>query len=96
VRILKYLLLLIVVAGGVSFAWLNAQPVSFNYYAGTAQIRLSLVLVLFLIGGWLLGIFSMLRSYLSLRRRLARVQRKLTVAEKEIGNLRSLPIKHGH
>ncbi len=94
-RILKYLLVLVVVAGGVSFAWLNAQPVAFNYYAGVVHVRLSLLLICFLVGGWILGILSMLRSHLSLRRRLAHAQRKLSVAEKEIGNLRSLPIKHG-
>jgi len=95
VRILKALIVLCVVVAGVSFAWLNAQPVPFNYYVGTVETRLALLLVGFLAGGWVLGVLSMVRSVISLRRRLARADHELKLSRREVGNLRNLPLRDG-
>ena len=94
-RILKALIVLCVVVAGVSFAWLNAQPVPFNYYVGTVETRLALLLVGFLAGGWVLGVLSMVRSVISLRRRLARADHELKLSRREVGNLRNLPLRDG-
>jgi len=95
VRILKALIVLFVVVAGVSFAWLNAQPVPFNYYVGHVETRLALLLVGFLVGGWVLGVLSMVRSVISLRRRLARADHELKLSRREVGNLRNLPLRDG-
>lgn len=94
-RIVKALIVLVVVAAGVSFAWLNAQPVPFNYYVGTLETRLALLLVGFLAAGWVLGVLTMVRSLVSLRRRLARSEHELKLSRREIGNLRNLPLRDG-
>ena len=94
-RIVKALILLFVVLAGVSFAWLNAQPVPFNYYLGTVETRLAILLVGFLVVGWVLGVLSMVRSIISLRRRLARTDHELKLSRREIGNLRNLPLRDG-
>ena len=56
-KIVSYLLWILVILIGVSFAGLNAQYVHFNYYFGNVELPLSLLLALgFAIGGFL-GVF---------------------------------------
>ncbi len=94
-RIVKALILLLVVLAGVSFAWLNAQPVPFNYYVGAVETRLALLLAGFLAAGWVLGVLSVVRSIISLRRRLVRAEHELKLSRREVGNLRNLPLRDG-
>jgi len=72
-------LTLLVIIFGIVFAVLNAEDVQLNYYLGSVELPLSLVLVLAMILGALLGIFA-----------------SVEVAEKEIVNLRNIPIKDEH
>jgi len=51
-KILFYIFSLIVVLLGLTFAFLNAEPVAINYYISTNEIPLSLLLVIaFSMGG---------------------------------------------
>jgi putative membrane protein len=87
---------LLVVIFGVVFAVLNAEPVQLHYYLGSIELPLSLVLVLAMIIGALLGIFASLSFILDLRRSASKLKRSVEVAEKEILNLRNIPIKDEH
>lgn len=95
-RLLYSTLALIVIIFGIVFAVLNAEKVTLNYYLGAVDLPLSLVLVLAMIFGALLGIFASLNLVIGSRRSASKLKRSVEVAEKEIVNLRNIPIKDEH
>ncbi len=95
-RIISYLFMLFLVLLGVTFACLNAEPVSINFYAGTSEVPLSLLLVFALIFGVGLGLLAGFFLYLKLKSKNARLRQRLALAEKEVANLRSIPVKNRH
>lgn len=95
-RILSYLILLLLVLLGVTFAVLNASPVLINYYIGSRSLPLSLLLVVFLICGVLLGLIAGLISYLRVHSKNRQLRQRLKLVEAEVTNLRALPLKDDH
>jgi len=95
-RIVALLLLLIVVVLGLVFAVLNAHPVELHYYFGTSESPLSLIVVLAFGVGVLLGIFSSLGIIVRLKRDASRLRKDVKLAEKEVSNLRNLPLRDTH
>lgn len=95
-RLLSLAVLLIVFLLGLSFAILNPDKVVLNYYFGESEVRISTALVLALVLGALLGLLSGLGVVLKQRARISRLTRAVSVTEKEVKNLRSLPIKDNH
>ena len=95
-RLVYISLTLFIIIFGVVFAVLNAQNVQLNYYLGAVELPLSLVLVLAMIIGAILGIFSSLSFIIGSRRSASKLKRSVEVAEKEIVNLRNIPIKNEH
>jgi len=96
VRIVTYLLLLIIILIGITFAVLNPTIVTMNYYIGQKTLPLSLLLVSvfafgcflgLLVGGWLL---------LKMKIKNYRLKQRLKVAEKEVQNLRAIPLQDKH
>ncbi len=92
-RLLGFLLLICLVVLGLSFAVLNAEPVSLNYYFGYRDIPLSMIVVLSLAAGALIGVLVSLGMILRLKQQAGRLRRKLHTAEKEANQLRILPVK---
>ncbi|MCC5857940.1 MAG: LapA family protein [Ectothiorhodospiraceae bacterium] len=92
-RVIGLFLLLLVVLFGLSFALLNAGSVQLDYYFGTVSLPLSLLLVLALIVGAVLGVVAALAMMLGRQRELGRARRKLAEIEKELNELRRLPLK---
>lgn len=92
-RIGTSLILCLVVLVGVVFAVLNAQPVLLNYYFGTREMPLSLVFILALIVGSVLGILASISLLIRSRREMQKLRKAAKLAEKEVTNLRSLPIR---
>ncbi len=95
-RIVTYLLLLIIILIGITFAVLNPAMVTMNYYIGQKTLPLSLLLVTvfalgcflgLLVGGWLL---------LKVKIKNYRLKQRLKVAEKEVQNLRAIPLQDKH
>ncbi len=78
---------------GVTFALLNAAPVSFHYYLGAKEIPLSILLVLSFVLGLLIAFIVMSISILRLKAQKRGLNKRLKLADKEIDNLRSLPVK---
>lgn len=68
-RIFSYIILLIIIILGVTFAVLNAELVKLNYYFGSIEISLSLLLVLSLGIGVIIGLLLALKSILKLKRK---------------------------
>jgi putative membrane protein len=78
---------------GLTFASLNPNPVKLDYYFGSRQIALSLALVLSFGAGIFLGLFVSMFSLLKAKRDNRSTKSRLKIVEKEVENLRSLPIK---
>lgn len=89
-----FLILLACVA--VLFASLNANAVTFNYFFGKTSISLSILLIVALAAGVLLSWLVYLPWWLLSKHRQRRVHAKLAQAEKELDNLRQIPIKDSH
>ena len=91
-RIIVIFLVLAVAAFAAFFASLNPAVIPLDLAFGEIQAPLTLVLVVCLALGWILGLLSasfMIFRMLAQRRTL---RRSLLLAEKEIENLRTLSI----
>lgn len=95
-RIFLLILFFVIAVFGISFAVLNADSVQLNYYFGQFLAPLSLVIVISLACGAVLGILASLAAIVQLRHEQARLNKAIKLAEKEVENLRSLPIQGKH
>ena len=96
VRIIYLFIFLILVIFGIVFAVLNAEPVNLNYYFGSKEVPLSLILVLAMIVGAILGVIASASMIISNRREVMKLRKSVELAEKEVTNLRSIPIRDNH
>ncbi|MBU0744005.1 MAG: LapA family protein [Gammaproteobacteria bacterium] len=92
-RVISYLVLLVIMLIGLTFASLNSTVVTFNYYLGMKDIALSLLLVFTFGSGIVLGLLVAILPWIKVKRDNVRVKARLKVFEKEVENLRSIPIK---
>jgi putative membrane protein len=92
-RIIKLILLMLIVMLGAVFAVLNAEPVQFNYYFGSRELPLSLIMTMALGAGALLGIFACMGLMFGMKRENIQLRRKSQLASQEVNNLRALPLK---
>lgn len=86
------LFILIAVVSALFFAQ-NDAMVEIKYFGGILKWQMNWVLVSVLLLGFILGVMSLFTSLLSTKLKLANVNRRLALHEKEIKNLRALPIK---
>lgn len=94
-RLLGLIVILIVLAVGLSFALLNAEPVKINYYINSSELPLSLVVVITLLIGASLAAIAGMFTMLKLKRQISKLRKEARVTEKEVNNLRTIPIKDG-
>ena len=92
-RIISYFFILIIVIFGMTFATLNSESVTINYYLGQSTLPLSLLLVLVFALGCLIGIVVGLWLLVKAKLSQHRLQQRLTLAEKEVENLRAIPLQ---
>jgi len=78
---------------GLTFASLNSTSVVFNYYLGSKTIALSLLLVFTFGAGISLGLLVAIVSWIKAKKNNLQLKSRLKIAEKEIKNLRSIPIR---
>ena len=95
-RIISFIIILILVLTGILFAVLNSQNVQLNYYFGSKDMALSLLLIITIIFGTLLGILVSAGHLLRARHDISRLKKTIQLAEKEVSNLRTIPIKDTH
>ena len=93
-RLLKLLFILLVMMVGSAFAVMNAEPIALNYYFGSREIPLSVVLVGTLCVGAVLGLLASLGVVARLKRENAELKRKARLTSQEVNNLRTIPIKN--
>ncbi len=75
-RIVKLLVVFLIAGLGFAFAWRNGDFVTFDYFLDSLQIRLSYLLVLTLLVGWILGVMSMQRPYWRIRAQWSDLRRR--------------------
>lgn len=92
-RLVGLIFALIIVSFGLSFAVLNDEPARVDYYVGVSSLPLSLALTVALVIGAILGLLAAVTVILRQRRELARLRRRVTDAERELGELRKVPVR---
>lgn len=92
-RIVSYFFLLVIILFGMTFATLNSESVTINYYLGQNTLPLSLLLVLVFAFGCLIGM--VVGIWLLIKSKIVnyRLKQRLHLAEKEIDNLRAIPLQ---
>jgi len=93
---MKYLTIIfysIIILIAIGFAVLNANAVQINFYLTTVRMPVSILVVLLLGCGALLGYIMSLGRYLKLNRKNRSLQSQLNLTEKEIKNLRAIPLQ---
>ncbi|MGH8120396.1 MAG: LapA family protein [Gammaproteobacteria bacterium] len=92
-KILYACLFIVILLAGIVFFVQNSQELEFNYVIGTITLPLSLLILLSLCAGAMLGMLAMVPLVLRQRRRMAGLVKQAQMAEKEINNLRVIPVK---
>lgn len=92
-RIIKLILIFLVAVVAVAFTLLNSQSVKLDFYLGSIEIDLVIVILVCLAIGSALGVMAVLGKLISFKQELMRKDKKIKVTEKEVENLRSLPLK---
>ncbi|MDH5444532.1 MAG: LapA family protein [Gammaproteobacteria bacterium] len=95
-RIMSSILIFLLMLTGIFFAVLNSQTVQLNYYFGVKELALSLLMILNIIIGTILGILVSAGHLLKARHDISRLKKNIQLAEKEVSNLRTIPIKDSH
>jgi len=95
-RIIFLVVFLLVAIVGLSFALMNAETVTLSYYFGTVTAPLSIVVVVSVALGTLLGLSASMGMVLGLKQEIARLRRSIRNTEREVANLRALPLKDKH
>ena len=88
-----YILLIIL---GVSFAALNASSVDVNFYLKTISIPISVLMTIMLGVGVFIGFILFIGRYWRLKIECRKINNQLKLTEKEIKNLRSIPLQDQH
>ena len=95
-RLLMLLIYLVLILLGVSFAALNASPVAVNLYFRTINMPISVLMTIMLGIGLLVGFLLFLYRYWRLKVDYLKLRNQLKLTEKEIKNLRAIPLKNQH
>ncbi len=91
--LIRWLILIVLIVIGATFAYLNSDSVSLSYYLGSQEMPLSLLLIITLIFGAILGMLSATGVIIKLKRENASLIRKNKLVTEEVENLRALPFK---
>lgn len=81
---------------GISFAALNAASVQVNLYFTKLVLPISVLITVMLGLGVCVGFLLFLGRYWRLKAEHRRISNQLKLTEKEIKNLRSIPIQNQH
>ena len=95
-RMMAIVIFVVVFALGLAFSAINTAPVNINYYLGVVTLPLSVIVILSLVAGIIIGSLTIFASTLRLRYENHYLQKKLDISEQEINSLRILPIKDQH
>ncbi len=92
-NIITIIFFIILIILGLSFSLLNSTPVELNYYFSRIQLPLAFALVTALVIGVLFGALAVLSMVVKLKRETMRLKKTIRASERELSQLRALPIK---
>lgn len=95
-RILTIAFFVTVFVLGAAFSAKNTSAVSIDFYFSTITLPLSVIIIVSLITGIMIGAFAIFARTLSLRYENRRLHKQLATTEQELNSLRILPIKNEH
>lgn len=95
-RISTIIIFILVFTVGITFSAINNDSVSINYYLGTLSLPLSIIVVISIVLGLILGASALFIGSLQLRYENRRLVKKLETSEQEINSLRILPLTDEH
>ncbi len=95
-RLLMLVLYIVLIIIGVSFAALNASSVEVNFYFKTVSMPTSVLMTIMLGVGVLIGFLLFVGRYWRLKNEYRKISNQLRLTEKEIKNLRSIPLQDQH
>ncbi|BAN69005.1 LapA family protein [endosymbiont of unidentified scaly snail isolate Monju] len=90
--LIKLIVAVLLMVLGAAFAIVNEQPVELDLYFVAVNMPLSMILLLAIGGGILLGSLASFLYFVKIRKENANLRRQARLAEQEVKNLRSLPI----
>jgi putative membrane protein len=93
INLIKLLVALAVLTLGAGFASLNDVQVALDYYFGSLEAPLPMVLLGTLGVGLLLGFIAGLTLWAGARREVSSLRRSARLAQEEVNNLRAIPLK---
>lgn len=92
-RIVSYFFLLVIVLFGMTFAALNSESVTINYYFSQSVLPLSLLLVLVFAAGCFIGMLAALWMLIKSKIAQHQLRHRLHSTEKELSTLRGVPLQ---
>lgn len=95
-RLMKLILIFFLLLIGLVFHLRNNQQVVLDYFIGRQEFYLSIWMFASLVIGTFLGILACLPIIFKLKRNNIRLSNQVNITEKEIKNLRVLPVKDNH
>ncbi|MEP1742042.1 MAG: lipopolysaccharide assembly protein LapA domain-containing protein [Kangiellaceae bacterium] len=95
-NLLLIILFIVVLVLSALFFAQNDALVEIQYFSGAMELQMNWVLVSVFVLGFLLGIGLLITSLVTTKLKLANTKRQLLNREKEIQNLRALPIKNDY
>lgn len=95
-RILMLVIYILLIVIGVSFAALNATSVDVNFYFETVSMPISVLMTIMLGIGVLIGFVLFIARYWRLKTECHKLKNQLKLTEKEIKNLRAIPLQDQH
>lgn len=96
IRLLKWVIYITIIILGVSFAALNAGDVGVNFYIRQVKIPIAVLVAVTLGAGLVGGLLISLVRYWRLKLELIKIKSQLKISEKEVKNLREIPLKDTH
>lgn len=92
-RIIMTIFYVLLILVGVGFAGLNASSVQVNVYFTTFNMPVSVLVILMLGMGMLMGFILFSGRYWRLKTEHRKLKNQLKLTEKEIRNLRAIPLQ---
>jgi putative membrane protein len=95
-RILILIFYAVLLLLGVSFAALNASSVQVNFYVKTLFMPIPILMSIMFGLGFFMGFVFFIGRYWRLKIECRTIKNQLRLTEKEIKNLRSIPLQNQH
>jgi len=95
-RIIYIAVVIVTLIIGAVFSARNAVIVKLDFMLVVVDVNLSLAIIIALILGAVLGVFTSLIWLISAKREIQRLKKQSVISDKELNNLRAMPIRDEH